>query len=389
VQEQQLLDKSPTQNMQSYSLYLKGRSRYNTYTAEGIQDAIRLFEEAIEKDVSFALAYAGLADAYAQAAVSYGLLPVSYLDSARMLAEMSVQIDPTLAEGWKALGLNYQYRGKLQQAQASYETALQYNPNYYPAVSNLVPVYGLQDLFHKAMETAAKTLQLDPLNGNSYVNYADGLRFLRMTDSALVVLDKGLKMDPKSNSLWFTRAKALVDMERNKEAEASLRKCIELDTSLSFGFRAADYALLFDPELAKEFTRGTSLDVLQDSVLSPFSYSILSYLSKDQDTARRYLDAGIRYFERQIELGNVSIDFTQHLVRLYAMRGDREKALALLEQNIMKRGVVHLMELERDPRLENIRTDPRFQDLLDYIRNKTGKWRMEFTGGTDLSTENL
>lgn len=389
VQEQQLLDKSPTQNMESYSLYLKGRSRYYTYTTEGMQDAIELFKIAIAKDVSFALAYAGLADAYAQAAASYGLLPVSYLDSARILAEMSVQIDPTLAEGWKALGLNYQYRGKLRQAQASYETALKYNPNYYPAVSNLVPVYGLQNLFHKAMETAAKTLQLDPLKGSSYVSYADGLRFLRMTDSALVVLDKGLKMDPGSNGLWFTRAKALIDMERNKEAEASLRMCIELDTSLSFGFRAADHALLFDTKLAKEFTRGASLEILQDSIFSPLAYSILAYLSENEDTTLQYLDAGIAFFEKQLEQGNASIDFTQHLTFLYAMRGESEKALKLLEQDIMKRGLVHLMELELDPRLENIRTDPRFEDLLDYIRQKTGKWRMELTGGNDFTTENL
>jgi len=102
-EETERIEKAPTDNLIAYNLYLKGREAYNQYTAEGMEQAIELFKQAIAEDESFALAWAGLADGYSQA-VYRSILPNTYYDTALVVAQKAISLDGEAAEGYKAGG---------------------------------------------------------------------------------------------------------------------------------------------------------------------------------------------------------------------------------------------------------------------------------------------
>ena len=117
------MGKKPTDSLSAYDYYLKGREYYNRYTAQDNETAIELFKRAIETDSDYALAYAGLADAYAQQTWWRGSRE-EWLDLAIQEANKAISLDPDLAEGYKALGLVYSLKGWLDRAIEANEKAL-------------------------------------------------------------------------------------------------------------------------------------------------------------------------------------------------------------------------------------------------------------------------
>ncbi|MDZ7260819.1 MAG: tetratricopeptide repeat protein [candidate division KSB1 bacterium] len=96
------IDRKQTENTEAYQLYLKGRFYWNKRVLDDVKKAIDCFKQAIEKDPNYALAYAGLASAYA-VIPSYGLQPEVYIN-ARNAAMKALEIDSTLAEAHTVLG---------------------------------------------------------------------------------------------------------------------------------------------------------------------------------------------------------------------------------------------------------------------------------------------
>jgi tetratricopeptide (TPR) repeat protein len=100
--EQKLLANARVVNVEAYKLYLKGLYEWNKRTKGSLEQSLQYFQQAIDKDPGYALAYAGLADAYNVSGI-YGVL--SFRESslrAKAAAEKALQIDPTLAEGHTA-----------------------------------------------------------------------------------------------------------------------------------------------------------------------------------------------------------------------------------------------------------------------------------------------
>ena len=111
--EEAQIDKRPTQNLSAYDYYLKGREYYRNYRERDNENAIELFHRALELDPDYALAYAGLGDAYAQRQWRFGY-PPEWLDSSVAMSNRALALDEDLAEAHKALGLAYEYKGWLR-----------------------------------------------------------------------------------------------------------------------------------------------------------------------------------------------------------------------------------------------------------------------------------
>src|SRR5438105_15889664 len=102
-EEKQRLSKRDTTKSEYYQFYLRGRFYWNKRSAEGLKKAIEQFQQAIEKDPSYALAYAGLADAYTTLP-GYSATPASeVVQNARVAAARSIELDPNLAEAHASL----------------------------------------------------------------------------------------------------------------------------------------------------------------------------------------------------------------------------------------------------------------------------------------------
>ncbi len=134
--EEARLATAPTESLTAYDLYLRGREAYNLHTVESNNEAIRLFRAALEVDPEYALAWAGLSDAFAQGGGQFGL-GLAFVDSARAAAETALRLDPDLAEAYKALGLIHFMSSELDEMRRANLRALELNPNHEGAINNI------------------------------------------------------------------------------------------------------------------------------------------------------------------------------------------------------------------------------------------------------------
>jgi TolB-like protein len=131
--EKERLNQRYTENVEAYREYLKGRYFWNKRSAEGVRKAIEYFQQAIEMDPTYALAYVGLADSYAS--LAYYLInplpPREVMPKAKAAAMKSLEIDETLAEGHASLGaIKTYYDWDWPGAESEFQHALQLNPGY-------------------------------------------------------------------------------------------------------------------------------------------------------------------------------------------------------------------------------------------------------------------
>ena len=378
LEEQQRIALEPTQNFEAYTLYLKGRAAYNLHQIPKSKEALSLFKQALQKDPNLALAYAGLADTYAQL-VFAGELNSNYFDSALVAGKKSVEINPELAEGWKALGLVYSYSGRIKLAQEHYEKALEFNPNYYPAVANLVGNYGMQRMVYEAMNMVKRSLKLDPLNNFSYSQLTTGLLYIGLYDSAETVMLRGLEVDPMSTNGNLLLSNIYIDQQMKEEAIAVFDRILAIDSSKVCKLTNAINALRLDTAIARKY-----LSLIPD-LSSSFgkqdweACSILGYLIQDADSAQQWINEGIKYFEPAFEEGRLTLGMDQDLLALYALDNQQEKAISLLRIMFEERGFIHSVKLKADPRYANLYDNPAFQKLIQEIDKQRAEIRMQLT----------
>jgi serine/threonine-protein kinase len=196
---EQKLAKNYTGNTEAYQLYLKGRYQLNKRTEESFRSGIEFFRQAIERDPNYALAYAGLADAYNQMGMWTTLPPSESFPKAKVAAERALQLDDSLAEAHTALAFTkYRYEWDFAGAERECQRAISLNPNYAAARE----LYGFQMYlvnprsFDEAIRELKTAQEIDPLSLSTNFNMAAILYFERQYDKALEQLDAIQKLDP-------------------------------------------------------------------------------------------------------------------------------------------------------------------------------------------------
>jgi len=195
-EEIEQIQKKPTENLDAYYLYLRGRFFWNKRTAETFNIAIDYFEQAIEKDPDFALAYVGLAD-------SYSILPFyqvysdeEYFIFAEQAALKALEIDKTLAEAHNSLGWVHFSRWNFEAAEKEFLQAIDLNPDYATAHHWYGLLLNSKGSFDYAVEELKKALALDPLSLVINRNLGGVLRDAGKYDKAMEFFEKVIKVDP-------------------------------------------------------------------------------------------------------------------------------------------------------------------------------------------------
>ena len=184
--EKQRLAKRYTTNADAYELYLKGRYHWNKRTAEGFIQARDYFQQAIDKDPAYALAYAGLADAYAQLAFFSVAPPRDVMPKAKAAAMKALEIDGQLGEAYLPLGyVAYTYDFDWAAAKTDFDKALQLNKNYTRS-HTFYPLYlsSLNQSQH-AIDLARSALVTDPGSAAFSHNVAVQMYLGRRYDDAI------------------------------------------------------------------------------------------------------------------------------------------------------------------------------------------------------------
>jgi adenylate cyclase len=159
------LEKRTTRNLGAYTLYLTGRQLWNMRIEEGLRMAIEQFQQAIEIDPDYALAYAGLADSYSIMA-NWGFLPEQEgYPKAREAALKALQLDDKLAEAHASLGwIKWQYEHKVGEAEEEFKRAVELNPNYATAHHWYALLLQALGRHEEALTEIKRALDLDPLS---------------------------------------------------------------------------------------------------------------------------------------------------------------------------------------------------------------------------------
>ncbi len=194
-----------TDNVDAYELYMKGRYVEKTRSQPGFARGIEYFEQAIEKDPGYALAYAGLADSYSLLAWYRFLTPGEAFSKAGAAAAKAVEIDETLPEAHTALGVvRFYYDRDWSGAEQSFGRALELDDRDPIAMHGYVELLAARNRLDEATAMIGRAHQLDPLSltinaGTAWIHY-----FCRRYDEAIGHLEKTLDLDPDYVFLyWF------------------------------------------------------------------------------------------------------------------------------------------------------------------------------------------
>ncbi len=164
-EEEQRLSRRATQDTEAYEFYFKGRHYWNERTAEALRKGIGYFQQAIEKDPAFALAYAGLADSYAVLAFYDVETPIEMMPRAKNAAAAALRLDSSLAEAHASLGLLHGiWDFEWAQSESELRQAIAINPNYAAAYHWYAALLSVFARTEEAGAQIARALELDPLS---------------------------------------------------------------------------------------------------------------------------------------------------------------------------------------------------------------------------------
>jgi serine/threonine protein kinase/Tfp pilus assembly protein PilF len=325
--EKKQLRKRTTESGEAYQLYLKGRYHWNKRTADSLRRGIAFFREAIESDPSFASAYAGLADSFITLATNIPLPPREALPKAKAAAMRALEIDDGLAEAWASLAaVRWWFDWDWEGAEEAYRRAIALNPNYATAHDGYAMFLSAQGRFDEAVEQVTKACDLDPLSLISAVHAGWPFYFARDFESAIRRFRKALELDEHFIPAHGWLGMALGQQRRYDDALETFRRALEVDRiPILMAMLAHTHAIAGQREEA--------LAILAD----------LQRLAK----------------ERYISPYDLAI--------IHAGLGDTPRALAGLHEAYEDRSA-WMVFVGVDPRLDGLREEPRFGELVGMVR---------------------
>lgn len=227
--EREQLARKPTENLEAYGLYLKGRYHMIKDTEEASWKAIESYEKAIELDPNYALAYAGLADAYGGLGGVWGFVsPTETVPKSRAAALRAIELDETLAEAHAALAGCKFFEWNWEEAERELKRALELNPNIPGAHAFLGGLLQGRGRFNEAIAARRQAQKLDPLRPDftAYLGYPYFLA--HQYDQAIACYRQALEMDPKYfwASLWL--GEVFVQQGEYDKAISEINKAVNL-----------------------------------------------------------------------------------------------------------------------------------------------------------------
>lgn len=227
-EERKKLARRGTENPEAYEAYLRGRYFWNQFTPESFEKAITAFQRAVDLDPNYAQAYVGIADFYSWACI-YGLFP-SKLSAIKVkeAADKALEIDPNLAEAHAALGLHYTNVQEWELGEISHRRATELNPTYALAHEWLSALLIGSGRFDEGIREIQHAESLDPLSLRQKVLTAWTVYQARRYDLALAKANEIIDLDPYFMQGYLQMANILLVTGEHKEALEAARRSIEL-----------------------------------------------------------------------------------------------------------------------------------------------------------------
>ena len=322
--EKEQLRKRYTANTEAYQLYLKGRYAWEKRTESGIQQSVEFFQQSIEKDPGYALAYAGLADSYAVMSSYSVMSPAESFPRARAAARKALEIDEGLAQAHATLGF----------------VLTDYDHNWSAAESE----------FKRAIELA-------PTYATAHFWYGLLLGALGRSEECLTEFRRARELDPFSAIIQANSFRQLVCARQYDRAIEEGRKAIE--TSPNFGVA---HRFLAEAYQAKKMTLQAVAEYQAAAKLIGRSPRGLLCLGRAQALSGRRSEALQTIEEMKVMATHRYVAPSLFAMVFYTL-GDKDKALDWWAKAVEDRSY-EVIFLKVDPLNDDLRDDPRFVDLL-------------------------
>jgi TolB-like protein/Tfp pilus assembly protein PilF len=322
--EKRRLTKRYTEDAEAYRLYLKGRYHWNKRNPEGLQKAVDYFQQALNRDPVYPLAYAGLADTYAYLSFFHVVPPRQAMPKAKAAAVKALEIDDHLAEAHVSLGyVSFTYDGDWSAAGKHFEQALALNPIY----------------------------------SGAHTFYAFYLNSLGRSEEALAVAKRALDLDPASPAVSHSLAVQLYLARQFDQAIEQAHNTLEMDANF-----AISYQLLGEVHVSKGLYREGLLALEKFSALSRTS-AISRALVGYSHARLGERSAALRIIEELTSASKHSFIPAFLYALVYAGLEDKDQAFGWLEKAYEER-FNRLAYLKQDALWDPLRSDPRFIDML-------------------------
>lgn len=330
-QQQARLRGARTVDPEAYEAYLRGRYYLtNQYTmAQPLNSAKGYFEESVRKDPNFALGYSGLADTYVYLAFfGQGQVPPDRAyRSAKDALQKAAQLDDSIGEIHDTLGLlNWRFEWNWEGAEKEFNEAIALAPSYSCAHEDRALFLSFMGRRDEAMAEIAKSNELDPGPGSSMVE-SNSYYLLRDYEKLVAQSRKGVASYPNEWVEHYLLGAGYEGTGQTLQAIAEYRKAEELSEGDLYA--TASLALVYAGSGRKADAQKMLRD-LQDKAKTIY---VSPYL----------------------------------LATLYAGLGNRDRAFEFLEKAYQEKSLEFSWQLKTDLRLDNLRSDPRFENLLRRV----------------------
>ena len=311
----------------AYDLYLRGRAEWNEWTEQGSRKGIEYFQRAVQKDPSYAPAWAGLSDAYDHLG-RFGFLPPGVaLSKAKAAALRAIQLDETLSEAHVSLAMVLLQEWSWSVGENELQRAIALNPNNAEAHQRYGYALSYRGQFDAAIGAMQRALELDPLSPNKQNSLAATFYRAGRYDEALQYFRE--VPDPDFNSVSRHRRIGVIYERKGRLGEAMAEWLVALRLSGK-------------QEVAASVER--------------------DYRSSGYAAAKRtYLWGDLREARRRAQ-NDYPRPLSWDIAGDYALLGERDSAFAWLERAFREREAA-LAFFTVDDHFYALRSDPRFRDL--------------------------
>jgi eukaryotic-like serine/threonine-protein kinase len=391
----------PTENVDAYELYLKGRNAMRgEVDAHTVGSAIRFYEQALQRDPAFALAYTGIADAslrmymntkdasWSQKALgaaqqaqglgdtvpevhfALGSIYTATGKAAEAIAELTraLQLAPNSDEGYRRLGDAYRAAGKKEDALKAYQKATEINPYYWFNHNTLGLAYVRYGRNDEGLTALQKVTQLAPKNGLGYLNIGNAYYRQGKWDESIAAYKKSIEVEP-SYLAYTNLGTTYFFLKRYPEAVQMFEKAVEINPNqqLAMGNLADAYRWAGEKQKAVErYDRAIAL-ASKELQVNPRDANIMAmlgqYYAKSGRTAQ-----GLQYMKRARAIAPNEVSFMYFEGMVQGLAGHTPEAIAALQSAFQKGYPVR--EAMNDPELEGIRSNAEFQKVLQAFDNK-------------------
>ncbi len=325
--EQQQLGKKYTENVEAYQLYLKGNYHAARLTPPEAYKAISYFKQAIDLDPNFALAYVGMANAYRALPLTSDVPSEEAFPKAKAAAAKALEIDDRIAEAHADWGyIAFWHDWNWDEAEKHYQRALELDPNNANANLSYAHLKSNLGRHEEAIAMAKRARELDPLSLIINSLEAQFLFFAGRNDEALSRAQKTLQLEPNFWHVHLTLSRIYIAKGMYAEAIAEAIK-------------------------ARDISRGNAESI------ATIGYA--SALSGKRDEAKAVID---ELKKRAAERYVPPYDFAL----VYAALGEDDEVIRWLEKGFQERDV-RMTFLKVEPKWNNLRGNPRFQDLAQRV----------------------